>query len=297
MRLLPSWGLAAALLAGADLSQACPCGVSGLDTALTTQTESWGVRIAESARFANVRLNALGDYKAFAHGEYERRYELSALIAFRPIPRLELSGAFAYLRDTQAASVSSSLSGLGDVIVRARFEPIDEMPRHSERFPWPAVAMIGSVRAPTAAESESSSLGLGAWEVMEGLSFERSVKPSLRVGFMTEVGVRAADTSLGVSRRLGPRVLTQLTAWYWPVSEVALNLSGGFLWEGHVALAGERQAGSGTRQARVGAGAVYGPSGSGFRPGLAVRYAPPITGLVVNAPASTTIELSLAYAR
>jgi hypothetical protein len=296
--LLPILGLAGALLSGSAHSQACACGVPGLDTALTLPTDSWGTRMTESARFGHGRYDARGDYTAFEDDEYERRYELSALVAVRPIARLELSGVFAYLRDTQQAAAGSwSLSGFGDVLVRARFEPIDETPRDSARFPWPALAMSSSVRAPTAAGNGSTSLGLGAWELMQGLWLERSLTRSLRLGFMAEVGVRAADTSLGVDRRLGPRVSTQLTAWYWPVPDVALSFSSGLLWEGEVELSGERQPGSGTRQGLLGAGVVYGPSGSGIRPAAAVRFAPAIAGLVVNAPTSATIEVSLAYTR
>jgi hypothetical protein len=298
LRLALALALAGALLAGSVRGQACACGVPGLDTALTDQSDTWGVRLAESGRFVGGRFNARGDYRELADNEQERRYEVSALAAFRPIPALELSGLLGYLRDSRhTAAESVSLSGLGDLVLRIRFDAIQEAPRHTERLPWPALAMVGSIRVPTAAANASSGLGLGAWELAQGLVLERSATARLSVGCIVEVGLRNSDTSLGVDRRLGPRLSTQLTAWYWPNSAVAVGLSSGFVWEGDTRLADKWQRGTGMRQALVGAGVVYRPSGSGIRPGLAVRYAPPLHGLVVNATTSTTVELSLAYTR
>jgi hypothetical protein len=157
--------------------------------------------------------------------------------------------------------------------------------------------MIGSIRVPTAATHAASDLGLGAWEFVEGLVLERSVTARLQLALSAEVGVRASDTWLGVDRRLGPRLSTQLMAWYWTVPDLALGVSASLVWEGDRALADEWQAGTGSRQGVIGAGAVYRPRGSHFRPALAVRHAPPVPGLVVNAASSTTFELSLAYAR
>lgn|GEM_PF-6205650 len=61
--------------------------------------------------------------------------------------------------------------------------------------------------------------------------------------------------------------------------------------------AGQRQAGSGSRQWQVGAGVSLRPPGSGVRSSLRARYAPPLPAVGVNALADAMIDLSLAYVR
>lgn len=295
---LAALGLTCAALALSARGGACPCRVPGSDTVLTDQTDTWGVRLAESEMFGGGRFDAQGEHTALADEEYQRRYELSALVAFRPVARLELSGVMGYFRDSwRVGEVSSSQRGLADSTLRIRYEAIDEVPTNAGRFPWPALALMGSIRAPTAVASSSSDAGLGAWELAQGLSLERSATSTLRFGFITEVGVRSADTSQGVDRQLGPRLSTHLTAWYWLTTGVEMGLSSSLIWEGDRELAGERQSETATLRTVVGAEVAYRAVGSGFAPALSARYAPPLHGFMVNAPTSTTVELSLGYAR
>jgi hypothetical protein len=291
-------GLTCAVLAFSDLGQACPCRVPGSDTVLTEQTDTWGVRLAESEMFGGGRFDARGEHTALADDEHRRRYELSALVAFRPVARLELSGVMGYFRDSQqVGDVSSSLRGLTDSTLRIRYEAVDEVPTNAGRFPWPALALMGSIRIPTAVAGSSSDVGLGAWELAQGLSLERSATSKLRFGVTTEVGVRSADTSQGVERRLGPRSSTHLTAWYWLTTDIEMGLSSSLIWEGDRELAGERRRETAMLRAVAGAEIAYRTTGPGFEPAFSIRYAPPLHGLVVNATTSTTIELSLGYAR
>jgi hypothetical protein len=297
MRLMAA-GMSAALLVASADAAACGCGVPGLDAALTTPQETWGARLAQSARLASGRFNARGDYRRLGPSEHDRRYELTIVAAYRPLPKLELGAVFGYLRDsTREAGVSSSLAGAGDVTARARFEAVDETPSFAEGPPVPALALTAALRAPTAKTSDTASLGLGAWEPALGLALERSVTPKLRFGLSADAALRRSDEALGVRRRLGPRVSTQASAWYWPAPQLAASLSSSLLWEGDATLTGARRPGTGSRQWQLGVGAVYRPSGSHFRPGIAARYVVPIASLGVNALATTTLELSLAYTR
>lgn len=291
-------GLSGTLLCLSAHARACACGVPGLDSALTSQTERWGLRLAQDVGLGAGRFNARGDYHRFAAHDQERRYELSALTAYRPQQRLELSLAYSYLRDSTAgAGTQSSLSGSGDTVGRARFEPIDETPPYTDGPPLPSLALIGSLRAPTGMASSLASLGLGAWEGAAGVSLERGVTSKLRVGLMGEAGVRLGDTTFGVSRRLGPRSSTQLTGWYWPAPQLVMSLSSSVLWEGDARIDGELQPGSGSRQVVVGAGVAYRPPASNLRTAFAARYVLPVSGFGVNALVATTLELSLAYTR
>jgi hypothetical protein len=298
MKLGYALGLGLSLLAWSGESFACPCGVPGLDSALTSRLDSWGVRVAESYRFGSGRFDARGAHRPFEPGEHDERYEVSLLLAHRPLSSLELSARVNYLRDSmQAGGMTSSLAGMGDVIGRARLEVVEESPLHADHLPMPEVALTGALRAPTGHASESMVLGLGAWEAAAGVALERSVSPKVRLGLAAEAGLRSSDSSLGVSRRLGPRLSGQLSAWYWPLPQVALSANSGLEWEGDTELAGARRAGTGSRQWLVGAGAVYRPAGSRLIPGLSARYTVPLPDVTVSALAATSLELSLAYTR
>lgn len=291
-----SLALAAAWLLSSANGHACSCGVPGLDGPLTSPIDSWGARISESATFAMGRANAHGDYRVFTAGEFDRRVGVSALVAFRPWSRLELSVAFDYLRESAREARSTwSLAGPGDTVARARFEWLDETPSYAPGVPLPALALTAAIRAPTAVANSATSLGLGTWEAAVGVALERSVSPRVRLGLAAEGALRGSDDSIGRSRRLGPRVSSQLTGWYWPVPQVACSLSSSLIWEGEASLGGAPQPGSGSRQLQASAGLVYRPPASSLRSGVAARYIAPLPGMTVNATASTTLELFLAY--
>jgi hypothetical protein len=150
------------------------------------------------------------------------------------------------------------------------------------------------LRLPTAGTTDQ---GLGAGELGPGASLERSIGARFRVGASGLMALRAPDDSLGASRQLGPRATGQLTAWYWPQPNLVLGVSSSFVWEGEVRFAGERQAGSGSRQWQVGAGVSFRPEGSRLRSSLRVRSVPPLPGVNVNALGDSSVEPSLAYTR
>jgi hypothetical protein len=289
---------ALAFLTLSRLGSACACGVPGLESALTSPGDRWGVRLTQALSLGHGRWNASGNHRPLAADEHERRYELEALAALRLRARWELSASTSYAHTSLAeGGWSSSLSGLGDTTARARFEAIDETPPHRSGMPWPALALTASLRAPTAGATDAVNLGLGAYEIAVTPSLERSISARVRVGLSGLLAWRAPDHSLGASRQLGPRVTTQLTGWYWPRPNLALSLASNLDWEADTTYAGQRLAGSGSRKWQAAAGVSFRPDGSGLRSGLRVVHAPPLPAINANALGDTSIDLSLAYVR
>jgi hypothetical protein len=277
---------------------ACACGVPGLDSALTSKRDRWGVRLGETVSVGHGRWDAHGRYRALAPSDHDYRYDFEALVAVRPLPRWEVSASTSLTRVSRSESGASvSALGLGDTFARARYELLDESAPHDEGVPWPALALLGSLRLPTAEASEAGSLGLGAYEVAIGVSLERSIDAHFRLGASVVIAERARDDSLGAPRKLGPRVTSQVIGWYWPTANVALSLASNLTWEDEVSYDGHRQVGSGFRQWQVGAGVALQPEGSSVRPGVRVRYAPPLAGVGVGGLGETTVDLYLAYSR
>lgn len=278
--------------------EACSCAAPGLGSALTRSDDRWGVRLGQGLSVAAGQWNTHGVYRRLANEEHDRRYELSLLAAVRPVPRLELSGAFSYAKvSASEGELDRSMSGPGDLFIHARFEAFDETSWLEQGFHWPALALTGSLRTPTASVGPAATLGLGAYEIALAASLERNVRSRVRVGVSGEGALRTPDSSLGSARQLGPRLTGQVIGWYWPDPTVALNALSSLSWEGETSFGGAAQPGSGTRQWYVGVGVSYGHGGSSLRSGLAVRYAPPISGIGVSMAGLTTVELSLAYAK
>jgi hypothetical protein len=119
----------------------------------------------------------------------------------------------------------------------------------------------------------------------------------LRLGFLGEGAVRAADTTLGVERRLGPRIAGQVNAWCWPHPSWVVSLASNLSWEGNASVAGETQPGTFSRFLQVSAGVAYAVPDSKLRPALGFRQVLPTAALGTNAAVATTIELSLAVVR
>ncbi len=291
---------APALLAGAGMllstasAHACACGVPGLDTPLTTAMDGWGLRASEGARLATGRMDGQGRYRRFSGDERNLRYETQLLAAYRLVPRLELSSSLGLAREADVAGAQqTSSSGPSDSWARLRFDAFDETPVHRAGAPLPALSFTGSLRAPTAKAGRELNIGLGAWEAAAGLALERSVSARWRVGLSAEGALRAPDRSLGIERRLGPRLTTQAAAWCWPRPTLAFSLSSNLTWEGDAAVRGVAQPGSASRMLQLGAGIVYALPGSVLRPGLAVRQSLPVTGASINSLVATTVELSL----
>ena len=75
---------ALAFLTLSRLGSACACGVPGLESALTSPGDRWGVRLTQALSLGHGRWSASGDYRPLAANAHDRRYELEAMAAIRP---------------------------------------------------------------------------------------------------------------------------------------------------------------------------------------------------------------------
>lgn len=288
--------LAAVIAFGRARAEACSCSGQGPASALTQADQTWGVRLSERLVLGTGAFNAHGKYQAFSSGEHDRTIEYVMLAAYRR-NRLELAGTFGY--GTRLAAISGESAraqGFGDTTLRARYEAA------SEPEPWqtgvsPALAMLASVRLPTAQAIGIAPRGIGATEFALGVALERSLGHSYRVGMLAEVAGRLPDTTLGFSRQLGPRAGAEFTVSYFATQDLVLSALLGVRWEGNVTVQRGQQSGTAQRTSEVGVAASFQPWQSPFRTGFAERYAPGINQLGANTVQGATSELWLAYVR
>jgi hypothetical protein len=275
-------------------AHACSCSGQGPASALTRPDQTWGVRASERVLVGYGAFNAHGNYAAFAPGEHDRTVEYDFLAAYR-VRRWELSATLGYgARIVDIAGEYGHSVGLGDAALRARYEAFSE-PEVWQDGVYPALAVLASVGAPTGGATGIAPRGLGATELSLGVSAERSLAHVFRAGVVVQAGERLPDTSLGVSRQLGPRAAGELTLSYFAESDLVLSVLASLRWEGDVSLAGRTQAGTAQRWTEIGAAVSWQPWSSPFRAGFAERYAPGLGTLGANTVQSGTSEFWLAY--
>jgi len=293
-RLAFGFALAATALLGR--ARACSCSGQGPASALTRPDQTYGVRLSERLLLGQGLFNAHGSYARFEPEEHDRTLEYVLLAAYR-WQRLELAGTFGYgERSAVISGESERTAGASDTTLRARYEAVtDPMPWQHELYP--AFAMLATVRLPTARATGIAPRGLGATEFALGGVLERSVVPAFRLSVLGEIAGRLQDTTLGITRRLGPRASAELTASYFLDPDWVLSALLGVRWEGNASLRGRSQSGTAQRTTEVGAALSWQPWSSPFRAGLSERYAPPVDGLGANVAQNVTSELWLGYVR
>jgi hypothetical protein len=280
----------------ATRAQACSCSGQGPASALTRPDQKWGVRSSERLVLGQGEFNAHGRYQAFAPGEHDGALEYALLIAYR-LQRLELSGAFGYgVRSVALSTATERNAGLSDTLLRARYEAAEE-PEPWQSGVYPSLAMLGSVRLPTAHAEGLAPRGLGSTEFALGVSLERSFARLFRAGLLAELAGRLPDTTFGVTRRLGPRASAEFTLSYFATPDLVLSALLGTRWEGNVNVQQREQFGTAQRLTEIGAAISFQPWASPLRAGFAQRYAPGINGLSANSIAPLTSEFWLGYVR
>jgi hypothetical protein len=273
---------------------------------LTNSSQTWGASATEAAQFVHGYWDADGDYLPIEG--FQRRLDLFATGAYRVVPPLELSLSSVLGTATLVApgGFSADSTGFGDTVVRARWEVHEAPMPHARSWLNPALAVIASIRAPTATDTTaqrshpthhgaSQSEGLGTWEGAVAVDLSHVLRDNWQIGVLLEGALRAPDESFGAARWLGPRVLAQATLGHYLFRSLELGVLADIEWEGDATLAGHRVSGTGRRAIDVGAFASFVPSSSPFRSGLQVRHSPTFDGLGVNAVASTQIGISLGY--
>jgi hypothetical protein len=304
---LRTLGLALLTLVVARPALGCPCSDdAGSAASLTRRDERYAVSIVATSRQALGRFDAQGQYHALDQDEAEASEELLLRAGLRVTPRWEWLaelGAASYR--LHAGRVVVHEDGFGDGALRSRFELWDEAMPH-EAAPWPAVALSVLVRAPLAGGASSrtrsfgsggAQLGLGAWELGAGFDLARSLPGALplSLGLAVEGAYRFEDHSLGVTRRLGPRLDASLYGRaeanrVWSTS-LGLRLRAA----GDVIYAGDELPGTGERLFSVLWGAGFFDAASGLRTSLTVALDPPLGLISSSATAAAAVGVALAY--
>ncbi len=288
--------ICAALALYGGPAQACSCSGQGPASALTRPDQTWGLRSSERLVLGFGAFNAHGRYQGFASDEHDRTVEYLLLAAYR-VRRLEIAGSFGYgARLAELAGESARTVGFGDAALRFRYEAASE-PEPWQTGIYPALATLATLRLPTGRATGISPRGLGATELSLGVALERSLLRSFRLGLLAELGGRLPDTTLGETRRLGPRAGAELTLSYFATPDVVLSALVSVRWEGNVTLRQRQQSGTAQRSTEIGGALSWQPWSSPFRAGLAARYAPGVDVLGANTVQSLTSEFWLGYVR
>jgi hypothetical protein len=291
-----AWSTFLATLLGLGHARACSCSGQGPASALTRPDQTWGVRLSERLVLGYGAFNAHGEYAAFAPNEHDRTVEYGLLAAYR-FQRLELSATFSYgARSAEISDQTERTIGFGDTTLRARYEAASE-PEPWQTGIYPGLAMLGSVRLPTAHATGLAPRGLGTTEFALGVVLERALSRAFRAGLVAEIAGRIPDTSLGVTRRLGPRASIEFTLSYFVTPDWVVSALLGLRWEGNASLRQREQSGTAQRTTELGAAVSFQPWSSPFRAGFAERYAPPIAQLGANTVRNATSEFWLGYVR
>jgi len=277
-------------------AQACSCSGQGPASALTRPDQTWGVRLSERLVLGQGAFNAHGQYRPFALNERDRSQEFALLIAYRR-ERMELSAVVGYGGRSVALSTAAERNaGFSDTLLRMRYEAAEE-PNPWESAVFPSLAMLASLRLPSAAAEGLAPRGLGATEFALGMSLERSFGPKVRGGLLAELAGRLPDTTFGYTRALGPRASGEFTLSYFATPDLVVSALLSTRWEGNVSVNQRSQSGTAQRLTEVGAAISFQPWASPLRAGFAQRYAPSIDGLSANTLAALSSEFWIGYVR
>lgn len=308
-------------------AEGCPCqGSAGPGGSVTTPSERFGASVTETARAVNGAWGPRGEFASLAPGSRIASLDLTAIAGYRPVSEIEASAEAAFGHESAALPyVTSTRTGFGDLTIRVRWDAVDEpMPFTASPLRWPALSLVWSVRAPTAARgtttfvgstsssaapngafsgttgsvgASASSEGLGAWEGSFAAVLLERLGTEVQVSALGEAAYRLPDSWTGVDRHLAPRFFTQVGARYSPSEVVSVGALTDFGWEGNVELDGDAVPESNQRLWTVSAYFLLKPPGTGLRWGFLARTAPPVSDIGVNALATTSVGVSMGYAK
>jgi hypothetical protein len=275
--------------------------------------DRFGVSLTETGRIVHGAWRSNGSYSALAPGDRYWSLDLTGTVGYRPIPIVELGAEAAVGHQSASSSdFADRHTGFGDTTFRVRWDAIDEpMPYERPLVPWPALTIVGSLRAPTASlgrdtsgvfsgttgsvGSSASSEGLGTWEPGVTAAVVRSIDSRFQVSLVGEAAYRFPDTSLGLERHLAPRFFAQVGARYAPSPATGIGILTDIGTEGNVTVDGSERHATSQRLWTVGTYGYLRVEGTGLRWGALVRYAPPIDDIGRNASRATSVSVSLGY--
>ncbi len=300
-------GALVSLVLYAGQASACPCSDdAGGGAFITSESDKYALVLVASTRRALGNFDVRGRFHALSANESETAEELLLRIGLRQPTQLEWQaelGAASYRFHT--ALLSERQTGLGDAILRARYEVRnEEMPHHSVRLP--AVSVGALVRVPLGAIASSASsgfgsgdaqLGLGAWELGAGFDVSHSILRKVDLWLGSELAYRLPDDALGRSRQLGPRWDLAVGGRFGLLAWLSANLALESRLTGDVTLAGRKLDGTSARLLTVVVGAAARDERTGFRSSFSISLAPPIDGLSAGATSATALGFSVGIVR
>jgi hypothetical protein len=272
------------------------------------------VSVVETMRQGQGVFDERSRFHGFGSQSHDRVLELGIAAALRPIASVELGATTAYGNVLVGGpGFRSSRGALGDLSLRARWEPLQEPPLEltgQQRFPslgltFTARVPSGAVDRATAAGaggpspgtvgSTATSQGLGTTELALAVDVRKTFASRYQIGVVGEGGYRAPDDSLGIHRELAPRGLVRLMAMTFQ-GDATFGFLADLAAEGNVTYGSRTSPDSGQRSVSLGVSASY-KTELGLRTGLSLSYQPPIDGLSKNAVAATGITTFLAFTR
>jgi hypothetical protein len=257
-------------------------------------------------RSAHGAFGSDGRYARY-RAESDRALDVSLALGMRVVPRLEISTALGYGTEVvRLQGLYAKQASLSDLLVRARWDALQETLAIPGRTSPPSLGISLSTRIPTGSAARSADAGapaggsitsqsLGALELAGALD-ARKTWGVFQLAAVIEGAVRLPDTALGRERLLGPRLLGRLLALGFLTSEFA---AAGFVevnWEGPVAYRGRRTPDTSLRSTSIGASLSF-RSEHGFRSGAAMAYTLPIDVFGENALATSSVSFFLGYAQ
>ncbi|HEY6080246.1 MAG TPA: hypothetical protein VIW29_15640 [Polyangiaceae bacterium] len=293
------------LLLLAPVARACPCSDdAGSGLALTREDELAAAALVMTTRSAYGVFDAQGNYRKSDSDETETAQELLLRAALRWPRRLEWLAELGYASyRLHAGQVSQEQRGVGDLIVRARYQLLDESMPH-EPLPLPAVAASMLLRAPLGLASVGAAhgfgsggaqLGLGAWELGIGLDAARSLSGALGVLVAGELGYRFEDHTLGRARQLGLRAEGLLGLRASPLDWLSGLVAVRARSSGDATFSGRRLPGTGERLVSVVVGASVDDTASGLRSSLTLSLDPPWSGLSAGSSAQVALGVAVGW--
>lgn len=293
------------LLLLARTTSACPCSDdAGSGLALTRDDELAAAALVMTTRGAYGVFDAQGNYRASEPDESEAAQELLLRAALRWPRRLEWLAELGYASyRLHAGAVSHEQRGVGDLIVRARYELLDESMPHAP-LPLPAVAVSLLLRAPLGLASVGAAhgfgsggpqLGLGAWELGVGVDAARSLSTTFSVLMAGELGYRFEDHALGRARQLGLRAEGLLGLRAAPLAWLSALVGVRARASGDATFSGRKLPGTGERLVSFVIGASVDAAGSGLRSSLTLSLDPPWSRLSAGSSAQAALGVALGW--
>lgn len=283
------------LVARRASAQACCFATGAATPARLGPAENLAVGTLATGQTSVGTFDAHGHFATLRAGSRDVALEQDLFATVRVLERVQLTATVPFLETFRSAGgVTARGGGLGDVRAGVRWDVVDA----GAIRPWPDIALLASVTAPTGRPLEhagdplgAGATGTGATQIATGLALERVSGPWLATA-TTMVTFRTARDVGGASIALAPRSTSSVVGAWVATSGVAVAASIGYAVEPRASLDGVVIAGSARRSLTTMLGLQL-PLGRPGRLVVAATATPPLP--IVDAGETAALGLSLAW--